>query len=275
MKPVGLLRRTYASSGLPSQQRPPWRWAGVGVVIGAIVVTALLAPARWLGVAVTRASQGRVLIMDAAGTVWRGSGQLVLAGGAGSHDRAALPGRVRWRLTPGLTGARLALDADCCTSRGPLTLGLSPRWGGGQVRLADAQAQLPADWLDGLGAPFNTLQPRGEIGWQSQALTLLWQSGRLVMSGQVTITARAMSSRLSPLRPLGSYQVIIAGGETPTLKLTTLEGRLQLTGDGQWTGGRLRFQGLATPAPGMEAQLANLLNAIGRRRGNQSVLSLG
>jgi general secretion pathway protein N len=245
------------------------------VVIGAIAVTALLAPARWLGAVVTRASQGRVLITDTSGTVWRGSGQLVLAGGAGSHDRAALPGRVRWRLTPGLTGAHLTLDTDCCTPRGPLVISLMPRWGGAQARLADAQARLPADWLDGLGAPFNTLQPRGEIGWQSQALTLLWQSGRLVMSGQVTITARAMSSRLSPLRPLGSYQVIIAGGDAPTLKLTTLEGRLQLTGDGQWTGGRLRFQGLATPAPGMEAQLANLLNAIGRRRGSQSVLNLG
>jgi general secretion pathway protein N len=95
------------------------------------------------------------------------------------------------------------------------------------------------------------------------------------MSGQVDITARAMSSRLSPLRPLGSYQVTIGGGATPTLKLTTLEGYLQLTGAGQWAGGRLRFQGLATPAPDMQAQLANLLNAIGRRRGNQAELIFG
>jgi len=262
-------------AGLTSRQRPPWRWAGAGVLIGALAATLLLAPARWLGAVVERASQGRVLIAEAAGTVWRGSGQLVLSGGAGSHDRAALPGRVRWQLTPGLTGAHLTLDADCCTPRGPLAVSLTPRWGGAQARLADAQAQLPADWLDGLGAPFNTLQPRGELGWQSRGLTLLWQSGRLVMSGQVDITARAMSSRLSPLRPLGSYQVTISGGETLALKLTTLEGHLQLTGDGQWTGGRLRFQGLASPAPGMEAQLANLLNAIGRRRGNQSALSFG
>jgi general secretion pathway protein N len=195
MKSIGLPRRAALPWGLTAQQRPPWRWAGAGVVIGAIVVTALLAPARWLGAAITHISQGRVLIADASGTVWRGSGQLVLTGGAGSRDRAALPGRVRWRLTPGLTGARLALDADCCTPRGPLALSLAPRWGGGQIRLTDAQARLPADWLDGLGAPFNTLQPRGEIGWHSQALTLLWQAGRQVMSGQVTITARAMSSR--------------------------------------------------------------------------------
>ena len=273
MKRVGPYRA--APSRLTPQQRPPWRWAGAGVLIGVIAATVLLAPARWLGAVIAHVSQGRVLIADASGTVWRGSGQLALTGGAGSRDRAALPGRVRWRLMPGLTGAQLALDTDCCTPHGPLTLGISPRWDGGQIRLTDAQARLPADWLDGLGAPFNTLQPRGELGWQSQGLTLLWQAGRLVVSGQVLITARAMSSRLSPLRPLGSYQVTIDGGETATLKLTTLEGRLQLTGDGQWTGGRLRFQGLATPAPGLEAQLANLLNAIGRRRGNQSVLRLG
>jgi len=245
------------------------------MVIGAIAAVTLLAPAQWLGAAIARASQGRVQLAQASGTVWRGSGQLVLTGGAGSRDRAALPGQIRWRLSPGLTSVHLALDTDCCTPHGPLAIDLAPRWGGGQIRLADAQALLPADWLDGLGAPFNTLQPRGELGWQSRNLSLLWLSGRLVMSGQLTITARAMSSRLSPLRPLGSYQVVIDGGEPPTLKLTTLEGSLQLTGDGQWTGGRLRFQGLATPAPGMEAQLANLLNAIGPRRGNQSALSLG
>jgi general secretion pathway protein N len=224
---------------------------------------------------VARASQGRGLITQTSGTVWRGSGQIVLTGGAGSRDRTALPGRVRWRLTPGLTSVHLILDTDCCTPRQPLTIALAPRWGGVQIRLVDAQARLPADWFVGLGAPFNTLQPHGELDWQSRGLTLLLQSGRLAMSGQVQITARAMSSRLSPLRPLGSYQVTIDGGQTPTLKLATLEGRLQLTGDGQWISGRLRFQGLATPAPGMEAQLANLLNAIGRRRGNQSVLDLG
>jgi general secretion pathway protein N len=246
-----------------------------GIVIGLLTATALLAPARWLGAAIAHATQGRVLIAEATGTVWHGSGQLVLTGGADSHDRAALPGRVHWRLAPGLTGASVALEADCCTPHGPLALDLVPRGGGAQIRLADAQALLPADWLDGLGAPFNTLQPRGELGWQSRGLTLLWQSGRLVISGQVEITARAMSSRLSPLRSLGSYQATINGGPTPTLKLTTLEGRLQLTGNGQWTGGRLRFQGTATPARGMEAQLASLLNAIGQRRGNQALLSFG
>ncbi|MDR0457735.1 MAG: type II secretion system protein N [Burkholderiaceae bacterium] len=268
-------RATASPPRLNAPQRPPWRWAGAGVIIGMISATMLLAPARWLGAAVARASQGRVLITQASGTIWRGAGQLVLTGGADSRDRAALPGQVRWRLRPELTGARLALASDCCTPREPLSIDYAPRWSGSQVRLADAQARLPADWLDGLGAPFNTLQLRGELGWQSQHLTLLWQSGRLIMSGQIVITARAMSSRLSPLHPLGSYQVTIDGGDVITLKLTTLEGRLQLTGDGQWTGGRLHFQGLATPAPGMEAQLANLLNAIGRRRGNQSVLSLG
>jgi len=274
MSNVPVTRRAVAAR-TSALARPPWRWAVAGVLVGVLAATVLLAPARWLGAAVERATQGRVMIDDASGTVWRGAGQLVLAGGAGSRDRAALPGRVRWQLSPRWTGARLALDTDCCTPRGPLVLDLAPRWGGAQVRLADAQALLPADWLDGLGAPFNTLQPRGELGWQSQGLTLLWQSGRLLMSGQLDVTARAVSSRLSPLKPLGSYQATITGGPTLALKLTTLEGRLQLTGSGQWTDGRLHFQGLATPAPGLEAQLANLLNVIGRRRGNQALLDFG
>ena len=59
------------------------------------------------------------------------------------------------------------------------------------------------------------------------------------------------------------------------LNLQTLDGALRLTGDGQWTGARLRFRGQATAAPGQESALASLLNIIGRRQGALSVISIG
>ena len=74
---------------------------------------------------------------------------------------------------------------------------------------------------------------------------------------------------------MGSYRITLNGGSTSTLQLETLEGALQLTGSGQWVGSRLRFSGTASAAPDREAALSNLLNIIGRRRGAQSIITIG
>jgi general secretion pathway protein N len=84
-----------------------------------------------------------------------------------------------------------------------------------------------------------------------------------------------MSSRLSTLRPMGSYRLVVQGGDVPTLTLSTLEGALQLSGTGQWVGQRLRFTGEATATPEREAALSNLLNIIGRRSGARSIITVG
>jgi len=84
-----------------------------------------------------------------------------------------------------------------------------------------------------------------------------------------------MASRLSPLRPMGSYRLTLSGGVAPTLRLDTLEGDLRLTGSGQWVGSRLRFNGEASAPPEREAALANLLNLIGQRRGPRSLITIG
>ena len=78
---------------------------------------------------------------------------------------------------------------------------------------------------------------------------------------------------LQTLQPMGSYRLLLQGAEpgatasAPSLTLTTLQGQLLLSGQGQWVGPRLRFRGEAQAAPGAEQALANLLNIIGRRDG--------
>ncbi len=99
--------------------------------------------------------------------------------------------------------------------------------------------------------------------------------GRLRLQGGLQVDALDMTSRLSTLRPLGSYRVHLEAtpdGNSALLHLTTLRGGLQLQGNGQWIGGRLRFQGVAQAAPGRENALENLLNIIGRRDGPRSIL---
>ncbi len=245
--------------------------------MGLVFVLVLFAPARWLATAVYEATSGRVQLIETRGTVWTGSARLLLAGGAGSRDSAALPGQVDWRLRPGWLALNLQLSADCCTTS-PIQARLSQSWTGTALQLSDTTSQWPANLLAGLGTPWNTVQAEGSLQLATQGLSIQWFEGRLAMSGNADLTALGMSSRLSTLKPMGSYRLRLtggSGGSTATVELSTLEGSLQLTGSGRWIGSRLRFQGVATAAPEREAALANLLNIIGRRDGARSIITLG
>lgn len=254
--------------------RSAWGWALAGAVAGVVPAVLAFAPAHWLARGLARATNGQVQLLQARGTVWTGSAQLVLTGGAASQDRAALPGRVEWRLRPSLAGLRAQLHASCCTPE-PLQLHAQARWAGPRLTLADGQSQWPAAILAGLGTPWNTLQPQGQLTLQTRGLAFSWTAGRMVLEGQAQMDARAMSSRLSTLRPMGSYRLLLAGGEVPALTLSTLDGHLQLSGTGQWVGQRLRFAGEASATPEREAALSNLLNIIGRRSGARSIITVG
>lgn len=264
-------RSPFAGSAKP---RSPRGWALAGCLLGALPALLVFAPAQWLASAVEQASGGQVLLAQARGTVWTGSAQVVLTGGRGSQDQAALPGRLDWRLRPTWNGARADLRADCCTPQA-VQLRMHPHWGGARVTVADARSQWPAAVLAGLGTPWNTLQPQGQLALTTQGLTFDWSAGRLVVDGEAQVDALDMSSRLSTLRPMGSYRLVLQGGQAPTLALSTLDGALRLSGSGQWVGQRLRFTGEATAAPEREGALANLLNIIGRRTGARSIITVG
>jgi len=252
----------------------PGRWALAGVVLGALASVLAFAPARWLAAAVQQGSRGQVLLEDARGTVWSGSAQLTLTGGAGSVDAATLPSRLDWSLKPGLTGVALQLTASCCLPQ-PWELHLAPLWGGVQLGLADSTSSWPAQLLAGLGTPFNTMAPQGQLALNTQGLALSWRAGRLQLAGVAQLDAQDLSSRLSTLSPMGSYRFTLTGAATPELRLSTLQGSLQLSGHGQWVGGKLRFEGVASSTPEHQAALQNLLNIIGRRDGARAIIQLG
>lgn len=257
----------------------PWGWALGGAALGLIAVLVLCAPARWLAAGVAQASDGRVQLQAARGTVWDGSAHLVLTGGAGSQDVSVLPSRLSWQVRPSGAGMgmglALTLSAPCCTPAPvAMTLTLQP----GLVRLSfvDGPAtHWPAGLLAGLGTPWNTLALEGQLSAQTRGLSVQWAADRLQIEGSAALSLADVSSRLATLRPLGSYRVELSGGPTPGLHLRTVEGALQLQGQGQWVGARLRFNGQAEAAPGREAALGNLLNIIGRRNGTRALITLG
>src|SRR5690606_1940913 len=127
-------------------------------------------------------------------------------------------------------------------------------------------SRWPAELLSGLGTPWNTLRMEGQLALQSSGLRLHVDRGRNNLQGVLTVDALDIASRLSTLRPLGSYRLELraaSDGNTVTLNLSTLRGDLLLQGSGQWVGGRLRFRGEAEAAPGREVALTNLLNIMG------------
>lgn len=287
------MRRVVGSGGLPGAAPARLgRWAVAGAVLGGAAALAIFAPASWLADAVARASNGRVLLAEAEGSLWRGSALPVLTGGPGSKDAAVLPSRLDWSLSPFLGGLRLKLAQACCIEPG-LELEWRPGWNRMSIAVkpgAQGVGHWPAAWLEGLGAPWNTLRPGGQLRLATQGLTLESSGGPgggWQVHGRAELDWLQASSRLSTLDALGSYRIGLAGapvpgdgapgsdGTRPTLTLRTLDGALQLTGSGQWGPRGLKFTGDARAAPGFEPALNNLLNIIGRRTGASSVISIG
>lgn len=274
---------------------PARRWAFGGGIAGLLLALPALAPANWLADALAQASGGRLLLTDARGTLWSGSAVAVLTGGPGSRDASALPARLHWSvgLAPSSWSAiELALRQACCIDG---TMRLRLQAGIGRLRLSLPQdaptlARWPAAWLAGLGAPFNTLRLDGLAQLSSSGVALERVQGRWRMDGQLEIQLQDLSSALSTVRPLGSYRVLLdgnggskdskavdstRGGPTARLSLQTLQGPLQLAGQGQWAGQTLRFRGQAQAEPGSEAMLNNLLNLLGQRQGPLALLAIG
>ena len=264
-------------------------------IIGALLLAVLVvlgtalgtAPARFLDPLLSGATHGRLRLAEAQGSLWDGSGRLVFTanavgtGGdasaapeAGSGPQAldglALPGRVRWNLRAlpllvGIVDATFGLDGMAQ----PVRL----QGSFGELRLGPGRLALPSVELARLGSPWNSLRPSGALGLQWEPLVL--REGRI--DGTAAIELRDASSALTPVRPLGSYRVGVDGrGANAVLQLTTLDGPLQLSGDGTWDArGGLRFEARAT-AQGEDAErLRSFLGVIGRREGENTIIRIG
>ena len=272
------MKKSALKPSSPSSASSPWHWAVFGSLLGLLVATMLFAPAAWLGKALSLGSQGRVVLNEPSGTVWRGSGQLVLSGGAGSRDATTLPGRIHWRLKPTPTlKLRVLVDADCCTTES-INMLIMPRLNGAIALLQPSQSSWPATLLTGLGAPFNTIDLQATLKLSTQTLTVEWLNKQLKLEGKAALDVIDASTRLSTLRPVGSYRLNFQGSQgaaAPSLNLETLSGSLLLSGNGQLTGNRWRFNGEASAAPGFEAALSNFLDILGRRVGPRSIITVG
>ena len=257
----------------------------LGGLSGALCAIVLNMPAQWLASGLNELTQGQFQLQEAQGSVWQGSGKLVLTGGTGSRDALALPGRIDWQLNFSLNENNLpslnaAFKAACCMPQA-VKLHVTPLQSGRalQLQVEDHRSDWPAQWLSGLGAPWNTLQPEGALVLETQQWGLQWGRHETKILGRLNLTAYNLSSKLSTLKPMGTYQLSLASDSAnathPQLNLSTQSGSLLLSGQGKWQGTQFQFRGEASAVPEHADALSNLLNIIGRRQGARSLLSLG
>jgi len=233
----------------------------LAVLLTVLAVVAIRAPAAWLGDAL--ATRTKLRLVDARGTIWHGSALLGVSNG---RETTLLPGRLDWRVTGWSSGHIWArLSHDWLTA--PLDVGL----GSAGVRFAKGSARLPAALLAAAGAPFNTLRPGG-------VLELRWTDAELAagaLNGELQIDWRDAQSALSPVVPLGSYRLRVAGtAGPPSLELQTLAGPLEMRGSGKMEGSHIRFRGVAAVQRDMQPALNGLLGLLGMRSGDKVLLAI-
>lgn len=246
----------------------------IGLLTGAL----LFAPARLWAVALDAATQGRIQLSNAQGTVWRGRADLQVNGDAGS---LALPGGIAWRFERAPAPWRAVhalLELPCCASTPwQWRIGrLDDGWG---LESRHFQSTWDIAWLRGLGSPWNTLDLQGTLQLKVASIRVLTSpaDARSALQGRWQADVVRLSSAISTVRPLGSYRFsgTLEGPEGPSLQVLTLDGDLRLQGQGHWARGHFRFRGLAEANVERLEALGNLLNLLGRRDGPRAHLRLG
>ena len=248
-------------------------WLLAGIVSIAFTVL-IFFPAAWMASMVEKQTAGRLTLGDAHGTLWRGSA--FIGGAASGSDPLTplLPGRFSWHLSPMvlLGDVDAELENDAALSQPVTVTGNWHQW-----KVSPGAILLPAERLAALGAPLNTIQPSGQMRLSWELLQLTLQNKQLWMVGAMKMEMNDIGSRLSPVKPLGSYELSFDWREArASVTLKTVKGPMLLNGSGMFANGRLQFSGTAEAEAGQEQRLANFLNLLGQRRrvGDKDVIAL-
>jgi general secretion pathway protein N len=230
------------------------------VMVVSIAGTLLvMMPAAWIVPQFSKATGGHVNLVDPSGSLWRGSATLMLAAGSDGGGATLLPGRIEWTTSfwALFTGHVRMTMRQSEAMPDPISVDASTR----AATVSAGQIGVPATLLAGLGAPFNTLNFEGQV-------RLSWTDFRVLgrnAYGQIVVTLDDMASRVSRVKPLGSYRVQVqAQGGDAEIGLSTSKGPLLLTGQGAISQGATSFEGTAKAEPDQRENLAGLLNLLGR-----------
>jgi general secretion pathway protein N len=230
-------------------------WVAAGAALYAAAL-AMLAPATLPDIVAARASDGRVRLAAAQGTLWSGRAEIAL------RDRATVvrAGTISWRLR-GLTAAPPGLAFDVTASARPFVARVSLS----RIELSEAALSLPARALGVAMPKLATIEPTGEVLLRVSRLAMTREG----TTGDATIEWTNAGSALTKVAPLGAYEMRVTHtGTALEATLRTLKGPLELEGRGGWiAGGQPGFAAVAR-VTARESELKPLLGLIGVPRGD-------
>ena len=222
-----------------------------------LVALLIMAPASLFDELVRHYSQGRLVIANANGTMWKGTA----VPGLRTRDGHLIATRtLRWDidflpLLKGVLRARLQWNDSAPAAATELLVS------GGQVELNHALIPLPAALLNEVSPILKPAEFRGQLKIQSNHLVL----SRRGMEGIAIVDWQHAGSALSSIDPLGNYRLTLNGaGNVVSVDLSTTSGILVLEGQGKWSGSSgLEFRGKARASSGNEERLNELLHNLG------------
>jgi len=232
--------------------------ATVGIA-GATLVYAPASLAAWL---VAHSTNGSVTIDQPSGTVWSGSGDLLIRIGRGTLQVPNLSWSVRpASLLIGDLAASVRADGPEVTGTAdvdvtPSTIAVhSARIG---APLSAAAAGLPV--VQSLGAS-------GQLTLRTDGLSI---KGPAVEGAAEVLVEKAQSARYGSL---GDYRIALGGAASgATVQVTTLRGPLHISGSGDVSpAGELRFNGEMSADADARERFVPVLSFLGAPRADGSV----
>lgn len=245
---------------------PSNRWRGLAylgaVLCGYALFLLITLPAYWADWLVSRASHNAVRIQQPEGTLWSGSGDLLVQGP--SQER--MQTRIAWSIQPlwlftGKLQARLG-SRDAAT---PLNATL--RIGYHHASISDVDAAVPVSVLSAFIPAIDLVAPSGRLHITTPQATLT-PAG---LEGSMQLTWLGAGARMGGLSEIGDYRLVVNGrGPTAELRIDTLRGDVGVTAQGEWQAqgeGLLRLTGNITPGS-REQTLRPLLTMLNAQNNN-------
>jgi general secretion pathway protein N len=218
-------------------------------------------PASWVAWGLNRYTQGTVRLDPISGNLWGGNGRLVIYYPSTTpHDF----GQTKWHINPLwlLTGrVKLSLQANHQDRHIKTTVELANEY----FMLHDTEAELTAPFIAQIYTPLALINPQGKVRLIASELIMTPEN----FDGAAVLEWLNAGSSISSVQPLGDYRLDITGADkNANLKLTTLRGDLEFTGEGLWQlrSGQLNIRGLALPRARV-GELESLLRMIGKDEG--------
>ncbi len=243
-----------------------FRFGLLSWIIGLIVTIALVAaciPVNWFASMVADKTACKVMLLQPTGSIWQGSAsfgfsEIKIGDFKTCNAPYGMTQHFSWSSQCSLMDLQCKWNIQHSNLARPLDLSLTMRG----LSINANQAELPGNFLEGLGSPWNSLHPRGKL--KLQWSDIKWDEAP---TGLVEVQFLDITSPISLVKPLGSYALKLQIDQDIKVDLFTLNGPLLLNGRGLLANGRLSFQGEASALPESIDALIGLLSIIGRKDG--------